>query len=158
MGYLTKDSSEGINHCLACGDIIEYGLGRQDRKFCSPGCKNRYHNKRRAQSWERYQQKIQKTLEDNHKILSKLLQLGLTSIDLVSLGRLGYNFNYVTSYHKIGRRSLYSCYDITYEATPSRILHLESHWDSGSGLETEEGAVSVPEELKQRGCAVSGDL
>ncbi len=157
MGYLDKDSTEGISYCLACGDIIEYGQGRRDRKFCSPGCKNRYHNKRKAQSWERYQQKIQKTLDNNHKILSKLLQIGLTSIDLVSLGRLGYNFNYVTSYHKAGRRSLYSCYDITYEATPSRICHLESHWDSGTGMETEEGAVSESEAPKPLSFAVSGD-
>ena len=43
MGYtITQDP--GIGYCLECGDIIEYGHGRTDRKFCSDGCKNRWQN------------------------------------------------------------------------------------------------------------------
>ena len=138
MGYETGHS---FGHCLECGDIIEYGHGRPDRKFCSSDCKNRWHNKRRAVSWLAYAHKVQKVLARNHDILERLLQIGLTSIDRMSLGRLGFDFNYVTSYHKIGQRNVYGVYDITYEATPSRIFRITSRWN-GREEETEEGAAS----------------
>lgn len=154
MGY-DIDHTPGFGHCLECGDIIEYGHGRPDRKFCSTGCKNRYHNKRKAVSWRVYQHKVQKVLEVNHDILDRLLHIGLTSIDRMSLVRLGFDFNYVTSYHKIGLRNVYCVYDITYEATPSRIFHITSRWD---GLEegTEEGAASQ-KRPRRPSSAVSAD-
>jgi len=148
MGYGKTDSpASGIGYCLECGDIIEYGHGRTDRKFCSSTCKNRWHNKRRTQPWQRYQQKVLKALETNHGILSRLLRIGVTSIDRVSLGQMGYDFNYVTSYHKVGHRNLFCCYDITYEATPSRIMHLMSRW-KGSEEADGEGAASDKTSIK----------
>ena len=159
MGYLEKEgTAEGIGYCLACGDVIEYGHGRPDRKFCSPACKNRWHNQRKAQSWRRYEQRVLRILEDNHEILDKLIRIGLSSIDRISLSRLGYDFNYVTSYHKVGHRDLYSCFDITYEATPSRIFRLASHWNGGKGEEPGEGAASGMKNGVTLLSAASGDL
>jgi len=136
-----KSTLEHLSYtqCLECGDIIEYGSGRLDRKFCSPGCKNRYHNRKKAVSWHRYQEKVGKILENNHEILEHLVNMGVTSIERRSLKQLGYNYDYVTSYHKIGIRNTYSCYDITYEATPSRILHITSLLKDRDDT-TEEGA------------------
>jgi len=145
-----------FGYCLECGDIIEYGHGRPDRKFCSAGCKNRWHNRRKAQSWRAYQHKVLKVLEENHDILDRLRRIGISSIDRMSLGQLGFDFNYVTSFHKIGQRSVYSVFDITYEATPSRILHITSRWnvpEEGTG----EGA-SSKKRAKQPSSAVSADL
>lgn len=156
MGYTTTQDP-GFGYCLECGDIIEYGHGRTDRKFCSDGCKNRYHNRRKTQSWHVYQHKVLKVLEDNHDILERLLHIGVTSIDRVSLGHLGFDFNYVTSFHKIGQRSVYSVYDITYEATPSRIRHISSRWKGTEEEGTGEGVTSK-KGLKRPSSAVSAGL
>jgi len=140
MGYETIQAA-GFGYCLECGDIIEYGHGRTDRKFCSAGCKNRWHNKRKAHSWRAYQHKVLRALEVNHTILDRLMRIGLTSIDRMSLSQMGFDFNYVTSFHKIGQRSVFCVFDITYEATPSRILHIDSRL-GGQEEGTGEGAVS----------------
>lgn len=156
MGYtITQDP--GIGYCLECGDIIEYGHGRTDRKFCSDGCKNRWHNRRKAQSWHVYQHKVLKVLEGNHDILERLLHIGVTTIDRVSLGHLGFDFNYVTSFHKIGQRSVFSVYDITYEATPSRIRNISSRWNGADEEGTGEGVTSK-KSLKRPSAAVSAGL
>ena len=154
MGYDTNQDP-GIGHCLECGDIIEYGHGRPDRKFCSASCKIRWHYKRKARSWQAYQHKVLKALEDNHSILERLHRIGVYSIDRMSLGQLGFDFNYVTSYHKIGQRSVYSVYDITYEATPSRILHISSRWCEQEE-ETGEGAVSGKKPKRPSSAASAG--
>lgn len=156
MGYPTEEGSR-FGYCLECGDIIEYGSGRPDRKFCSCGCKNRWHNRRKARSWERYRLKIQRVLEVNHAILDRLLSVGVTSIDLISLDRLGYDPNYVTSFHKVGHRNLYSCYDITYEATPSRIMHLASNRNGQDQYAEEEEGAAPKKQAKRPSAAVSGD-
>lgn len=156
MGYDTIHDP-GACHCLECGDIIEYGHGRTDRKFCSEGCKNRYHNKRKALSWRTYQHKVLKALEANHDILEQLLDMGITSIDRMSLEQLGFDFNYVTSYHKIGQRNVYSIFDYTYETTPSRIRNITSRWKM-TETGTEEGAVSRKKRLKRLVSAFSAGL
>ncbi len=141
MGYKTSQDPD-FGYCLECGDIIEYGHGRPDRKFCSSSCKNRYHNKRKPLSWRAYQHKVLRTLDDNHDILERLLAIGVTSLDRMSLGQLGFDFNYVTSFHKMGQRSVYSVYDLSYEATPSRIQHLTRLRSMTEEEPEGEGAVS----------------
>ena len=156
MGYETIHAA-GFGYCLECGDIIEYGHGRTDRKFCSADCKNRWHNKRKARSWRAYQHKVLRTLEENHTILDRLMRIGLTSLDRMSLGQMGFDFNYVTSYHKIGQRSVFSVFDITYEATPSRILHISSRL-CGPEEGTGEGVASEKKGTRRPSSAVSADL
>lgn len=115
---------ELMTFCLECGQHI--GFGRPDRKFCSLRCKNRYHNKQRCMDWHAEQDRILRILSRNHDILERLLMMGLPSMDRITLGQMGYNENYVTSFHKVGTHCLCSCFDIQYEKTPSRIIHLES--------------------------------
>jgi hypothetical protein len=154
MGYPDTPTPD-FGYCLECGDIIEYGHGRTDRKFCSAGCKNRWHNRRKALSWRIYENKILKTLEKNHFILERMLRIGLTSIDRMSLSRMGFDFNYVTSYHKLGQRSVFSVFDITYEATPSRVSRIACR---RIGPEEEEEGAASEKEAKQPASAASADL
>lgn len=113
--------------CLQCGG--EIGPGRPDRKFCSDGCRNRWHNKRKYPLREQLEGMVLQTLDRNHSILDRLLRIGIRSIDLVSLSQMGFDIQYVTSYKRVGRHHVYACFDFQYEMTPSRIKKLVSLCD-----------------------------
>jgi len=110
-------------HCLECGDILVYG--RANRKFCCEACKNKWHNRRKSISWERYEQKIIHILERNHQILCHLVETGVTSIEVTDLARLGYEFDYVTSYRREGKRQLFQCFEIRYYQYGNRVYGIE---------------------------------
>lgn len=115
---------EDISRCLQCGCAIEYG-GRSDRKFCSPGCKNRYHNYRRSRRRDVAQRSVMGALEKNYEVLDKLIMMDVKSLDRVTLAYMGFDPAFSTSYCRLGRRSLYTCFDISYELTASRIKKIK---------------------------------
>lgn len=106
-------------HCICCGDLILYG--RPDRKFCSSTCKNRWHNRQKYPAQELVERRIIRILRRNHDILDRLIRLDIHSLDRVTLMSLGYHPDYVTSYRRVGVRNEYTCFDIHYELTPTRI-------------------------------------
>ena len=112
------------NFCLHCGNPIDTGNGRQDRKFCSVACKNKYHNAGRQMLSRHYREKVIRILDNNNFILRRLLSMGVTSLDICILRQMQFNFDYSSSYHKIGRRQIYTCFDVQYELTPSRITKI----------------------------------
>jgi len=120
MEYQEKTSDTPV--CLECGDEIAYG--RIDRKFCSDGCKNRYHNRKHHYT-RMVRLRILGVLERNYAILDRILRLGFHSMSLGDLAQMGYNKEYVTSYHKVGGHDEYRCFDIKYCCSSSRIFHLE---------------------------------
>ena len=105
-------------HCLECGALLTYG--RPDRKFCSPQCKNRWHN-RKSRQWHYRQARILSILERNHTILDHLLRMGVKTMEKPFLAQLGYRFDYVTTYRKVRNRNEFRCFDIQYVDTPSRL-------------------------------------
>ena len=115
---------DNISRCLQCGSAIEYG-GRADRKFCSPGCKNRYHNYRRSRRRDLAQRSIMGALEKNYEVLDKLIMMEVTSLDRVTLAYMGFDPAFSTSFCKLGRKSVYTCFDISYELTPTRIKRIK---------------------------------
>ena len=120
LGYDRKPSDTLV--CLECGSEIEYG--RSDRKFCSDRCKNLYHNRE-----HHYRRSVQLhvlgALEKNYEILNRLLKAGIRSISIGDLSQLGYNKEFMTSYHKVGGHDEYRCYDIKYYCSASRIFNIE---------------------------------
>ena len=120
------DNSTTVPRCLQCGTPIVAMTGRQDRKFCCQDCKNRWHNSHRAVARRRYHDTVSRILENNNTILRHLLTMGVTSIDRVTMKALSFNFEYSTSYCKLGRRQHYTCFEIHYDLTPSRIINIES--------------------------------
>ena len=115
---------DDISRCLQCGTAIDYG-GRADRKFCSQGCKNRYHNYRRSRRKDMAQRSIMTALEKNYEVLDKLVMMDVTSLDRVTLAYMGFDPAFSTSYCKMGRKNVYTCFDISYELTPSRIKRIQ---------------------------------
>ena len=111
---------EDLSRCLQCGSVIDYG-GRPDRKFCCAGCKNRYHNYRRVRRHDSTQRSVVGKLDKNYEILEKLIRLGLKSMDRITMNYMGFYPDYATSITKIGRKNVYTCFDIRYEITPTRV-------------------------------------
>ena len=122
MEYKLDQKNSPQSRCLNCGrPILSYG--RVDRKYCCPACKNRYNNQHRnSPGQERV--KIIRALDSNREILYKLLKLGISSIDRVSMAHLGFNAEYATSCHRVGNRVIYSCFDMSYEQTPTRFWRI----------------------------------
>ena len=118
MKYRLDDSQP---LCLECGDMIPYGRG--DRKFCSEGCKNRFHNREARQYRVRYARTIG-VLQKNHDILQHLVRMGIRSISKAELVQLGYRPDFVTSFTRESRRTVCRCFDIVFFDTETRIAGL----------------------------------
>lgn len=114
------EEKEDLSRCLQCGNVIEYG-GRPDRKFCSQGCKNRYNNYRRYHRRDVSERNILGVLDRNHLVLERLIGMKVKRLDRVTLAYMGFDPGYSTSYCRIGRRNIYTCFNIRYELTPTRI-------------------------------------
>lgn len=112
---------ESRGRCLECGDVLPYG--RRDMKFCSVNCKSRYHyvNGGHLKS---LRMKTIGAIDRNYGILESLLDEGVTSMDIPDLAQRGYNFDCITSYHKVRKRNEYRCYDIKYFMSESRVFCL----------------------------------
>ena len=115
---------ENISRCLQCGSAIDY-TGRPDRKFCSVACKNRYHNYRRSRRKDYAQRSVMGALEKNYEVLDKLILMDVKSLDRVTLAYMGFDPAYSTSFCRLGRHNVYTCFDICYELTPSRIRKIK---------------------------------
>ena len=122
IGRMSYEEDNGGKRCLECGDVLPYG--RKDMKFCSSSCKNKWHYQSR--SWVNVLKlRTRSILDKNYSILEALLESGVTSIDIPDLAQMGYNFDCVTSYHKVRNRDEYRCYDIKYCMSASRVFKLE---------------------------------
>lgn len=117
MRYVIVDEERGT--CLECGEPLVYG--RTDRKFCCDKCKNRYHN-RRIRNSRNMKLRVWNALEKNHGILESLIKMDVDAIKLPDLSSLGFNMEYSTSFHKVGRHSQFRCFDILYYMTDSKIF------------------------------------
>lgn len=116
------EEEEKRGRCLECGDILPYG--RSDMKFCSQSCKSRWHYERDGRI-KGIRIRILGALDRNYAILESLLEKGVTRIDIPDLAQMGYNFDCITSYHKVRNRNEYRCFDIKYYMSDSSVFKLE---------------------------------
>ena len=114
------------SRCLQCGSEIPL-TGRPDRKFCCKDCKNQYHNRqRRYPPREELERAVLHVLNTNHAILDRLYKMGVRAIDIATLSQLGYDARFVTSYFRLGRRNIFTLFDLQFEMTPSKLKRLTS--------------------------------
>jgi len=113
-----KKRERNMPRCLECGQQIRYG--RTDKKFCSEDCRVRHHNNV-ARDSRGYRRRILSILSRNYEILDELLCAGVDSIELTDILLKGFVPGIVTSYHKVRRREEYSCFDIKYIMTATRV-------------------------------------
>ncbi len=107
--------------CLECGNIIRYG--RTDKKFCCDDCKAKHHNDQ-AKAGRSFRNKVLKAMEKNYGILDELVRNGYDSADLIELMARGFAPGMVTSYSRSGRHDVFTCYDIRYIMTRTRIYSI----------------------------------
>lgn len=143
MRILEKQLSAQMECCPQCGKVL--GTGRVDKRFCSEACKNRWHNCQRAPSHAKRVQRVLRILDSNREVLVKLLKLDIHKLDRGTLLFLGFNPNYFTSLYRCGRRQwIYSCLDVQYELTPSRIKNIAFLWEGADKKEKEGGVMPLP--------------
>ena len=116
------EEEEKRGRCLECGNPLPYG--RTDMKFCSSSCRNRWHYLQDG-GLQGIRRRIIGTLDRNYSILESLIAEGVTRIDIPDLAQMGYNFDCITSYHKVRNHNEYRCFDIKYYMSGSTVFRLE---------------------------------
>jgi hypothetical protein len=79
--------------CLECGDKI---IGREDKKFCSDGCRNAYNNKMNKDQ-NNLMRNINNSLRKNYRILCDLNPEGKTKTTRNKMNSKGFDFDLFTS-------------------------------------------------------------
>lgn len=79
--------------CLECSEKI---VGREDKKFCSDGCRNAYNNKMNKDSTN-YMRNINNKLRKNYRILTELNLDGKTKTTRTKLLSKGFDFEFFTN-------------------------------------------------------------
>jgi predicted nucleic acid-binding Zn ribbon protein len=82
-----------MKNCLECNEKI---IGREDKKFCSDGCRNAYNNKINKDSTN-LMRNINNTLRKNYRILSDLNPEGKGKTTRTKLQSKGFDFEFFTS-------------------------------------------------------------
>jgi hypothetical protein len=102
-----------MRSCLECGEKI---LGREDKKFCSDGCRNSYNNKMNKDS-NNLMRNINNKLRKNYRILTEFNPDGKAKATKNKLLAKGFDFDYFTSIYttKTGN-TYYFLYDHGYMA------------------------------------------
>ncbi|WP_298137905.1 hypothetical protein [Flavobacterium sp.] len=80
-------------NCLECNEKI---VGREDKKFCSDGCRNAYNNKINKDS-NNYMRNVNNKLRKNYRILSEANTEGKSKTTKTKLLSKGFDFDYFTN-------------------------------------------------------------
>lgn len=80
-------------NCLECNEKI---VGREDKKFCSDGCRNAYNNKMNKDS-NNYMRNINNKIRKNYRILAALNTDGKSKTTRAKLLSKGFDFEYFTN-------------------------------------------------------------
>lgn len=102
-----------MKNCLECHEKI---VGREDKKFCSDGCRNAYNNKMNKDHTN-LMRNINNKLRKNYRVLSELNPEGKTKTTKNKLISKGFDFDLITSVYttKTGN-TYYFVYDQGYMA------------------------------------------
>lgn len=84
----------------------------------------KYHHEQ-VKSSKMYRRRILAILTRNYDILENLLKSEVTTVDLFDLEGLGFIPGVVTSYRKVNKHDEYTCFDIKYIMTPSRVTSIK---------------------------------
>lgn len=92
-----------IKNCLECNEKI---VGREDKKFCSDGCRNAYNNKMNKDSTN-LMRNINNKLRKNYRILADLNPEGKSKTTRSKLLGKGFDFEFFTSIYTTKTGNVY---------------------------------------------------
>lgn len=120
---------EKLKNCLNCGAPL---YGRPDKLFCSDSCKDSWHNIRRSRIRKK-RASVMSILNNNHEILSALLQSGRTVWITPLVEAMGFKPDYFTKLVEIKSGSIRcECFDIRYEVSKTKLSRLKLITDHNS--------------------------
>ena len=122
-------------HCLHCGDKISYG--RTDKKYCCEDCRVSHHNELSKGS-RTFRRRLMARLLANYELLERLVMSGIESIPLIELVSMGFNPDLMTSCRKTGCHMQYSCFDIIYIMTQTRVSSISKIQNVSLNLQREK--------------------
>ncbi|MGV8993302.1 MAG: hypothetical protein ACOH1O_04315 [Flavobacterium sp.] len=97
--------------CLECDEKI---IGREDKKFCSDGCRNAYNNKINKDS-NNYMRNINNKLRKNYRILLSINTEQKIKTSKAKLLSKGFDFEFFTNIlHTKSGNTYYFLYDQGY--------------------------------------------
>ncbi|UOX34998.1 hypothetical protein LXD69_05665 [Flavobacterium sediminilitoris] len=97
--------------CLECNEKI---IGREDKKFCSDGCRNAYNNKMNKDQ-NNLMRNVNNKLRKNYRILCELNPDDKTKTTRTKLVSKGFDFEFFTSiYQTKTGNTYYFLYDQGY--------------------------------------------
>jgi predicted nucleic acid-binding Zn ribbon protein len=103
---------ENKRFCIECNK--EEIIGRIDKKFCSDGCRNNYHN-REKRAFRYIASDIDKILRKNRMILAELNPKKNTVASKEKLSARKFDFNFFTNIYRTKKGNTYFfCYDYGY--------------------------------------------
>lgn len=82
-----------MKNCPECNGKI---VGREDKKFCSDGCRNVFNNRLNKDS-SNFMRNINNKLRKNYRILSELNVSGKTKATKSDLDQKGFDFMFFTN-------------------------------------------------------------
>jgi len=112
-----KHFPEYQKECPGCGETYE--AKRLNQSFCTPKCKNRYHNNNSRKA--RLKNQSRKSITANHDaVLWNNRQLLKTNagkkVSLEGFKNLGFQTNFITYFKQISSvKNRFFCYDTSYE-------------------------------------------
>lgn len=92
-----------MKNCLECNEKI---VGREDKKFCSDGCRNAYNNKMNKDSTN-LMRNINNKLRKNYRILADLNPEGKSKTTRSKLLGKGFDFEFFTSIYTTKTGNIY---------------------------------------------------
>lgn len=92
-----------MRYCLECNEKI---VGREDKKFCSDGCRNAYNNKMNKDS-NNLMRNINNKLRKNYRILADLNPDGKSKTTRSKLLSKGFDFEFFTSIYTTKTGNVY---------------------------------------------------
>jgi hypothetical protein len=92
-----------MKNCLECHEKI---VGREDKKFCSDGCRNAYNNKMNKDHTN-LMRNINNKLRKNYRVLSELNPEGKTKTTKNKLISKGFDFELMTSVYTTKTGNIY---------------------------------------------------
>lgn len=97
--------------CAECGDKMS---GREDKKFCSDGCRNSFNNNINKDS-NNFMRNINNLLRRNYRILNELNTNGETTASRIELVNKGFDFEHFTGIRTTKKgKTYYFLYDHAY--------------------------------------------
>ncbi|KAF2335470.1 hypothetical protein [Flavobacterium daemonense] len=99
--------------CLECSEKI---VGREDKKFCSDGCRNAYNNKINKDTTN-FMRNVNNKLRKNYRILAELNSEGKSKATREKMINKGFDFDFFTNIlHTKTGNTYYFLYDQGYRS------------------------------------------